>query len=1034
MLTERGLSVLGLGPEQNSVTLNGLAFTGSSLPRDARMRTRASTSTYDPSRGGFSGGQVAMELSPGGGFGFRRGRLTLDAPPLQVGDAAGARLGQQFSGVRASAGGDGPLTGDYFYNSGIQVSRREAGVPSLLDGRGGVHGYLGVSPDSVARLVGVLAGLGIPAAVGSGTPSRLSEEGSAIARIDRTPNARRTWGLTAFSTLGRTRAVGVGPTATPARGGRGSSLLAGLHGIHSFYFGEDYLNETRTGVTLNSTRYAPYARVPGGRVLVASAGGDGEAGGVRWLQFGGDATLDRESRDWTWETTNETTWYTPGRPHRLKLSLQSRLDAFSHRPAADRTGTFEYNSLAELEANRPATFARTLHAPVREGGQWSGAASLGDLWRAGPRLQVLYGVRLEANAFTSAPAFNPAILAAFGARTDQAPNSIHAGPRLGFTWRFGGGQQTGTSMMMNPFGTFYRGPSGVLRGGVGEFRARLPSTLLSGALAGTGLPGSTRTLRCVGAAVPVPDWSGTGEDALEQCLASRAPSLSDAAPPVELFDRSFTPPRSWRGNLGWLSSYRKVVFSVEGIYSLNLNQPGTADLNFRDAPRFALAGEGGRPVFVSPASIDPATGALSPVESRMSSEFGVVSSHRSDLRSVSRQLTLTATPELRPGRVHLSLSYTLAGVRAQTRGFDGGAFGSPATREWARADTDVRHQFLLQGGLTGQGVTLTLFGRLASGMPFTPLVAGDVNGDGRANDRAFVLDPATADAGVAGGMRSLLASAPGGARRCLARQLGRAAERNSCTGPWTQSMNARLAFSNRLLRTGRRMNVALNLSNPLGAVDRVLHGSGGLRGWGSPGFADPVLYSVRGFDAAGGRFRYQVNPRFGEVGRSFGVPFRVSVDVSFDLGTPLQVQQLQRSLNQGRAGRPGTRLSADSIMKRYSRTVPSIYGMILQERDSLLLSPDQVGALTEADAAYQARADPVWMELAQYLAGLGDTYAVGEAHRRAEEATNRVWEIAKAEGPTIRAILTPLQLRLAPGNVTYIITTKEKVEIRYFFQ
>jgi hypothetical protein len=108
--------------------------------------------------------------------------------------------------------------------------------------------------------------------------------------------------------------------------------------------------------------------------------------------------------------------------------------------------------------------------------------------------------------------------------------------------------------------------------------------------------------------------------------------------------------------------------------------------------------------------------------------------------------------------------------------------------------------------------------------------------------------------------------------------------------------------------------------------------------------------------------------------------------------------------------------------------------MVLQERDSLLLSPDQVGALTEADAAYQARADSVWMELAQYLAALGDTYSVGEANRKAEEATHQVWELAKKEGPTIRAILSPLQLRLAPSTVTYVITTKEKIEIRYFFQ
>jgi hypothetical protein len=34
--------------------------------------------------------------------------------------------------------------------------------------------------------------------------------------------------------------------------------------------------------------------------------------------------------------------------------------------------------------------------------------------------------------------------------------------------------------------------------------------------------------------------------------------------------------------------------------------------------------------------------------------------------------------------------------------------------------------------------------RAASGAPFTPVVDGDINGDGLWNDRAFVFSPATA--------------------------------------------------------------------------------------------------------------------------------------------------------------------------------------------------------------------------------------------------------------------------------------------------
>jgi hypothetical protein len=47
-----GISVLGLGPGQNSVTMNGLAFSGTDIPRDAttRVRVLATSCSADSSR------------------------------------------------------------------------------------------------------------------------------------------------------------------------------------------------------------------------------------------------------------------------------------------------------------------------------------------------------------------------------------------------------------------------------------------------------------------------------------------------------------------------------------------------------------------------------------------------------------------------------------------------------------------------------------------------------------------------------------------------------------------------------------------------------------------------------------------------------------------------------------------------------------------------------------------------------------------------------------------------------------------------
>src|SRR5438445_1513816 len=67
-LTNGGISVLGLGPGQNTITLNGLTFAGADVPRDASTRVRVLASTYDPSNGWFSGAQTAVDLVLGNQF------------------------------------------------------------------------------------------------------------------------------------------------------------------------------------------------------------------------------------------------------------------------------------------------------------------------------------------------------------------------------------------------------------------------------------------------------------------------------------------------------------------------------------------------------------------------------------------------------------------------------------------------------------------------------------------------------------------------------------------------------------------------------------------------------------------------------------------------------------------------------------------------------------------------------------------------------------------------------------------------------
>jgi hypothetical protein len=383
------------------------------------------------------------------------------------------------------------------------------------------------------------------------------------------------------------------------------------------------------------------------------------------------------------------------------------------------------------------------------------------------------------------------------------------------------------------------------------------------------------------------------------------------------------------------------------------------------------------------------------------------------------------------------LTYTLSDVRAQQRGFDGAAFGDPATKEWARGDLDARHQFVMQGAFRPLGdgrLVAFIYGRAQSGLPFTPLVGGDVNGDGLMNDRAFVFSPSvSADTATANGIASLLANAPSRVRACLASQFGRVAGRNSCEGPWTEALNVGVRLSGQQLLHTPRMDVTLNLANPLGGLDQLLHGSN-LRGWGAPATPDPTLYTVRGFDPNARRFLYTVNPRFGATAPAISTlraPFRLTLDVQIDLARSMSEQQLDRWLRPGRAGRTGEKLTSAEFLRRYQRTVPDPYGELLQQSDSLLLSPEEITQIQAAQGAYRARVDAMWASLAAYLGGLPDTYDFDAVSRRTDDTIDDVWEITRLDvQQKLTEILAPAQTAMLTGWAGMLFRSRDRVHIR----
>jgi hypothetical protein len=248
-----------------------------------------------------------------------------------------------------------------------------------------------------------------------------------------------------------------------------------------------------------------------------------------------------------------------------------------------------------------------------------------------------------------------------------------------------------------------------------------------------------------------------------------------------------------------------------------------------------------------------------------------------------------------------------------------------------------------------------------------------------------------------------------------------------------------LAYQNPTSRGGRlrdRASFDIALENPLGAVDRALHGRDGLRGWGTSAQPDPVLYRVQGFDPASHTFKYAVNPQFGRSHREqahAASPFGITLRVGIRMGAPVEQQQLRLYLRPGR-GIPGTRATAESLQRRYARNVPDVYARILVMGDSLVLTAAQTEGLREAQIPYRARLDAVWRELGTYMASLPEQYNMHEAVQQQEEATDRAWEINRGEASTIRDLLSPFQIQMLEPLVREALFGNSRRQLRIWRQ
>lgn len=692
--TSAGFSVAGQRADQNLVTLDGLSF-GGTVPAEAVRSTRVITSTYDVARGQFTGGMVASTSRGGtndlsGSFAY-----ALRDPELEF---ATGDENTSFSGGytqhQVSGGLGGPIARDQtFWFASFQVRRRLDALQSLLGAGTQTLEALNVQPDSAARFLSLLTRYGLPLRNSLVPDDRINDNLTGILRVDQQLTEAHSLSLRANVSGNLLDGFRSSAQSVPTHAGeQKGSGVGGLMAVSSVV--GQFLNEFKGSYSLETRGANPYLRLPEGRVLVGSTLSNGQTA-LAGLDFGGNSALPNDNASNQLELTNELSWLSGGGKHRWKLGGLINRSGFRTTAGANRSGNFQFLSLADLDANRPSQFSRSFAPAQRTGGAVTAALYLGDIWRPNRAFQLTYGVRGEGSTIDGQPQYNPDIDAKFGLRTDRIPADVRFSPRIGFTLTLGlppdtgrrgnrpgqggatGGGAPGAGAPGAGGGGGGRGALGggggpgggmgglagmlggivgnaaapqipqpwIVRGGIGEFRGRAPTQLFSSAIDATGLPGAETQLVCVGSAVPIPDWTSYLHDFSTiptMCADGSGPGvpLSRTRPNVTAFDPGFATPRSIRGSLGVSKRFlQRYNASLDASYSLGTSLYGVTDLNLAPTPQFRLAREGNRPVYVPASTIVPFSGVTTLAASRVHPEYGFVFNVASPLASHTTQLT-----------------------------------------------------------------------------------------------------------------------------------------------------------------------------------------------------------------------------------------------------------------------------------------------------------------------------------------------------------------------------------------------------------
>lgn len=640
-------------------------------------------------------------------------------------------------------------------------------------------------------------------------------------------------------------------------------------------FSSSFLNELKLQWQSAKRDYTPNnqlpsANIPRAIVTVRSTLPNGTVGSTS-VQLGGQRFTPESDLENQLQLVN-TSYLTKGK-YNFTFGTDNTLTYLNTYISNEQNGRFIFNNIKEFDDLNPTRFVREVPiAGIPSVQQYVlNLSAFGQVqFEPVKNVSATFGLRWDLTSYLTKGEYNPIVDKALGLRTDANPTDWNNfQPRVQFSWDVKGEK---TDIIRLGGGIFSANPINYAQvNNIQNSGTKVASIDITRSNTGPNL-------------VPKPNFPAYRND------PSTAPGLIAGAPTVStinLNDPNLQIPTIYKANLSYNHMFGDYLrLGVNLLVSRTNNNYVYLDRNLADQPYFTLSNEANRGVFV-PANTISSSGVTDNVQGRKTQLVG-------------RTLELTNGAKLNQQAFvfdgdfryykdgFLSFSYTWNNTKDNTS-YNGNVANTSTFRpiksdprdlsEMDYSDNQFSNKIVLYGSTpTWKGFSFS--GRFtgSGGTRYSLTVDSDINGDfvggpGTDNDLAFVFDPNNPNtpAAVKASMEKVLNNPDNRAKDYIKKSIGKIANRNGGSNPFSGTFDVRLAKSFHTFKTQQLTITAdvFNFANLLNKNKGVNYNLG-----------QQTLYTVTGFNQATKQYNYRVNENVG-VTTANGTPYQIQLGARY---------------------------------------------------------------------------------------------------------------------------------------------------------